>query len=168
MRGGPSCDVTAALRAHKSKSTVACQPSARAPPWKPHTCWPSATKRPPPDAKRAASALKYMPPDGPKATVKWPSKEGQTGTTGRISSRGVRRSLGRMGWRNQTHILRINNGEEDYATMDVSGVAEEDLKRLAPSFIEQPKAPPSRKETALRGASRVTGPPRPGARRPHR
>ena len=96
---------------------------------------------PPPDAKRAASALKYMPPDGPKATVKWPSKEGQRGRRGVSLAVACGGSLGRMELAGTKHILRINNGEEDYATMDVSGVAEEDLKRLAPSFIEQPKAP---------------------------
>ena len=136
MKARPNCDPSETQRAHKSSSKVA-SPAQRAGATV-ETTYMLALRNegPPPDAKRAASALKYMPPDGPKATVKWPSKEGQRGRRGVSLAVACGGSLGRMELAGTKHILRINNGEEDYATMDVSGVAEGGLKRLAPSFIE--------------------------------
>ena len=141
MKGRSNCDLTATQRAHKSSSNVASPAQREGATVETTYMLALRNEGPPPDAKRAQAALKYMPPDGPKATVKWPSKEGQRGRRGVSLAVACGGSLGRMELAGTKHILRINNGEEDYATMDVSGVAEEDLKRLAPSFIEQPKAP---------------------------
>ena len=141
MRGGGPTATRQAQRAHKSSSNVASPAQREGATVETTYMLALRNEGPPPDAKRAQAALKYMPPDGPKATVKWPSKEGQRGRRGVSLAVACGGSLGRMELAGTKHILRINNGEEDYATMDVSGVAEEDLKRLAPSFIEQPKAP---------------------------